>query len=187
MRRFVVGGSIPAGGLVAGGGLVGSLNGAATSASVGGGSIRFIGLGMAVVIGYLAGSHSSDSSNLQHRHLSEGDTIGATSIISLGSSSSTSRTSHAHYPSNCGSNNACNGKGNCFIGKCFCDPGASGEYCEIGQPYDCVSKPEGAERLSCYFHPEFGSVKVDMMTWKKALAAESQIWHGDEGKNENEC
>lgn len=88
------------------------------------------------------------------------------------------------YAVDCGPDHSCYSRGTCYIGKCFCDPGATGPHCKEGLLKDCASIASQADRLTCFFHPEFGSARVDEATWRKALAAESGVWAGDAGSND---
>lgn len=94
------------------------------------------------------------------------------------------KASRSEYVVDCGSDGNCGGRGTCYIGKCFCDPGATGRHCELGEPKDCAAIADQADKLTCFFHPEFGSARVDERTWRTALAAESDVWNNSPDSND---
>jgi SAM-dependent methyltransferase len=76
----------------------------------------------------------------------------------------------------CGEGDKCGGSGHCFIHKCFCYPGASGEVCGEGTPRNCSSLENLQARLQCYFHDGYGTAWVDFNTWRETLSREETFW-----------
>ncbi len=80
----------------------------------------------------------------------------------------------------------CNGHGSCFLGKCFCEPGRSGDGCEIedGKPVPQCSITSDI----CYVNPSYGIPRIPLERWTRASWAETAWWtapdrQGDDNDN----
>jgi SAM-dependent methyltransferase len=74
----------------------------------------------------------------------------------------------------CPNTSSCHYHGSCFLGKCFCDPGWTGDSCETKSTYQ---PPECSDQNDlCYYHEEYGVPKVTYDRWLRAQSGEYETW-----------
>jgi hypothetical protein len=78
----------------------------------------------------------------------------------------------------CAANDFCNGRGACFLGKCFCNPGWSGPGCSAKS---AIARGRCAMNSDeCYRHPTYGRTVIPLERWKRAQWAETAWWTAED-------
>jgi 2-polyprenyl-3-methyl-5-hydroxy-6-metoxy-1,4-benzoquinol methylase len=98
-----------------------------------------------------------------------------------------------------GANSPCSNRGRCFIGKCFCESGRDGKFCEEKKNlpllktscsdnvinFDSYKDPQNLFQFHrydyCKYYSEAGGVmNVDEKRWKTAQALEKGVWSNND-------
>ena len=76
----------------------------------------------------------------------------------------------------------CNGRGECFLGKCFCGASFSGDRCEIAKERhaECSLRSD-----SCFRNQKNGRVRVSLERWQRASWAEESWWDSNSGATDD--
>ena len=67
----------------------------------------------------------------------------------------------------------CNGRGTCFLGKCFCAPGWNGTRCD--ENAESVL-PCSVSKDQCFRHKSYGVARISLERWHRAQIAETMWW-----------
>jgi hypothetical protein len=73
----------------------------------------------------------------------------------------------------------CSGRGDCFLGKCFCSGPYDGDRCERARADHprCTLQSD-----SCFRHPMHGRPRVSLERWQRASWAEESWWAAAAGR-----
>eukprot|EP00966_Prymnesium_polylepis_P175109 4051890-Prymnesium_polylepis.1 len=76
----------------------------------------------------------------------------------------------------------CNGRGECFLGKCFCGASFSGDRCEVAKERhaECSLRSD-----ACFRHQKHGRARVSLERWQRASWAEESWWESNRGASDD--